>query len=194
MSPENIQFLTEAEKTVKKTGIPGLYVIDRPVYKDPRGFFHEIVRFDHLQAVSGIDFKPVQANHSRSLPGVIRAIHAECWNKLVYPVSGKMYAAIVDIRPESPTFGKFEEFVFDTSCEHKALFVPNGLGNSICVIGSEPVDYIYLVDAYYKGDAPRAVAWNDPDLNINWPISNPIISDKDQRNSTLRELFPEKFK
>ncbi|TEU01976.1 hypothetical protein E3I18_01835 [Candidatus Woesebacteria bacterium] len=182
---------------IKKTTIPGLLVIERPVHKDNRGFFHEVFRLNELEEVSGLKFKPVQWSHSMSKPGVIRAIHTEDWNKLIYPVTGKMFAAIADVRKDSKAFGKVETFTFDnTSPEstHMALFLPKGLGNSICVVGKEPVHYIYLVDEYWDDKKAQGIAWDDPDLNIDWPIKNPIISERDKNNPTLRELFPEKFK
>ncbi len=180
---------------VKSTSIEGLIVIERPTFPDERGFFHEIFRGNQLQEL-GINFKPVQMSHSMSEPRVIRAIHTESWNKLIYPVTGKMFAAIVDVRPESKTFGKHEEFVFDNTKKdstHMALFLPRGMGNSICVIGDEPVHYVYAVDEYWDNSKSRGIAWDDPDLNIAWPIKNPIISERDRHNPRLRELFPNKF-
>lgn len=181
-----------AEKFIQKTSISGLYVIKRPTFKDKRGFFRETARWSDLRSV-GINFKPIQINHSYSLPRVVRALHAENWNKLIYPVTGKIFSAIVDIRPSSKTFGKVKTFLFSEKYPY-ALFVPKGLANSVCVLGNKPVHYIYLVDAYYKGDDTRAIAWDDPDLAINWPVKNPIISGRDKSNPTLRELFPLKFK
>lgn len=181
---------------IERTSIPGLLLIKRPIYKDNRGFFHEIFRLNELVEATGTKFKPVQWSHSYSLPRVIRAIHTEGWNKLIYPVTGCMFAAIVDVRPESETFGKVETFVFDNTKEsstHAALFLPKGLGNSTCVVGNEPVDYIYLVDEYWDDKKARGIAWDDPDLNINWPLKNPIISERDKNNPRLRELFPDKF-
>lgn len=177
---------------VKKTSIEGLYIIERPTFRDKRGFFREIFRLNELEKAAGIKFKPVQWNHSYSEPKVIRALHAENWNKFVYPITGKMFTAIVDIRPDSKTFKKVETFTFDAK-SHTALFISKGLANSICVVGREPVHYFYLVDKYYDGKDTRAVAWNDPDLKIKWPVKNPIISDRDKNNPTLRELYPEKF-
>ncbi len=178
---------------VKTTSIPGLLVIERPTYTDERGFFREVFRSNELEVAVGEEFKPVQWNHSKSEPGVTRALHAENWNKLIYPVTGCMFAAILDIRPDSLTFGIVETFKFDTEVERRALFIPKGLANSICVIGNKPVHYFYLVDAYYDGKDTRAIAWDDPDLAIKWPIENPILSERDTNNPTLRELFPEKF-
>lgn len=181
------------ENYITKTSIAGLFVVERPIFSDNRGFFREIFRLNDLEKEVGIEFKVVQANHSRSLPNVIRALHAENWNKLIYPLTGKAFSAVVDIRPNSSTFGKYETFEFDGK-KPRAIFVSKGLANSVCVMGDEPVDYLYLVDAYYDGTDTRAIAWNDPDLNIKWPIKNPVISERDRKNPTLREMFPEKFR
>lgn len=181
------------DQYIKQTSISGLLIIERVSHSDERGFFREVFHMDELQQTLGFEFKPIQMNHSYSKAKVIRALHAENWNKLVYPVSGICFAAIADIRPDSETFGKVETFNFDDS-NRFALFIPKGLANSICVAGEEPVNYIYLVDAYYDGTDTRAVAWDDPDLNIKWPVENPLISERDKNNPTLRDLFPEKFK
>lgn len=175
------------------TSIPGLFRLERKTHIDQRGSFREVFHLNELEAALGCEFKAVQMNHSFSKPRVIRALHAEGWNKLVYPVSGQMFSAIVDIRPDSENFGRVETFNF-TSDERYALFIAKGLANSVCVVGEEPVHYIYLVDAYYDGGDTRAIAWDDPDLNINWPIKDPIISQRDKNNPKLRDLFPEKFK
>lgn len=182
-----------SKQVISKTSISGLLVVERPVYPDERGFFREIFRLQELEEIIREKFNIVQANHSYSLPRVIRALHAENWNKLVYPLTGKVFTAVVDIRPDSETFGKHETFTIDDD-SRKALFIPKGLANSVCVVGETPVNYLYLVDSYYKGDDTRAIAWDDPDVNINWPIENPIISERDRNNPRLRDLFPEKFK
>lgn len=181
------------QQHIKKTTIAGLLKLERSTFNDERGFFREVFHMDELEKVLGFEFRPIQMNHSHSLPQVIRALHVENWNKLVYPVSGEMFAGVVDIRPESSTFGKFETFTFSNN-NRFALFISKGLANSICVAGEEAVDYLYLVDKYYDGLDTRAIAWDDPDINISWPIKNPIISERDKNNPTLRELFPEKFK
>lgn len=181
------------QKFIKTTSISGLLILQRPVFADERGFFRELFHQDELKKVSGIKFEGIQMNHSRSIPKVIRGIHGEQWNKIVYPVSGQAFIAVADIKPDSSTFGQVE--TFNVNDENRiGFFIANGLANSLCVIGDEPVDYVYLVDAYWNGSDTRAIAWNDPDLNIDWPIKNPIISDRDKNNPTLRDLFPEKFK
>lgn len=181
------------DKFIKKTSIDGLLILERPTFADERGFFREIFHKDELEYVLGIKFEGVQMNHSRSNPGVLRGLHAEKWNKIISPVNGQAFLAIADIRPESETFGKFESFSINDE-NRVSLFVPVGLANSICVTGNDPVDYFYLVDAYYDGKDTRAIAWDDPDINIPWPLKNPILSDRDKNNPKLRELFPEKFK
>ncbi len=182
---------------IRKTSIPGVLIIEGNFKTDDRGFFDEIFRKKELEVSSGISFNPVQWNHSMSLPGVIRAIHFEDWNKLIYPVTGVLYAPIVDLRPESNSFGKVEYMTIDntkTDSPKRALFLPKGgIGNSICVIGDTPLHYLYLVDEYWDDAKAKGVAWNDPDLKIKWPIENPIISDRDKKNPNVRDLFPEKF-
>lgn len=180
-------------KYIKTTSIPGLLILERPISKDERGFFRELFHKDELEKAAGIKFEGIQMNHSHSLPGVLRGIHAEDWNKIVYPVCGEAFIAIVDIRPESVTFAKVE--TFNINDENRfGLFIPKGLANSFCVTGDRPVDYLYLVDTYWDGSDTRAIAWDDLDLNINWPIKDPIISERDKNNPRLRDLFPEKFR
>lgn len=180
-------------KFIKKTSIPGLLRLERPIFSDERGFFREVFHKDELEKIIGMNFDGVQMNHSHSESRVIRGIHAENWNKIIYPVSGQVFIAIVDIRPDFPTFSQVATFTVDDS-NRIGLFIPEGLANSLCVIGQEAVDYMYLVDAYWDGSDTRAIAWDDPDLNISWPIKNPIISERDKNNPRLRDLFPEKFK
>lgn len=183
----------DRQQHIKTTSIPGLLILERPIFSDERGFFRELFHKDELEEAVGIKFDGVQMNHSHSLPRVIRGLHAESWNKIIYPVSGQAFLAIVDIRPDLPTFGKVETFMVNDE-NRIGLFIPEGFANSICVTGDSAVDYIYLVDKYYDGSDTRAIAWDDPDLNINWPVKNPVISERDKNNPRLRDLFPEKFR
>lgn len=181
------------DENVAKTSIEGLLVLKRPIHKDDRGFFKEIFHLDEIEKTLGIEFKGVQMNHAHSKPKVLRGIHAESWNKIICPINGAVFVAIVDLRPDSATFGKVESLTVNDQ-NRIALFVSKGLANSYCIISEEAVDYIYLVDSYYDGSDTKAVAFDDPDLNIEWPIKNPIISERDRNNPRLRDLFPEKFK
>lgn len=188
--------MADTNETIIKTSIPGVVKIKRPIFKDFRGFFHEIFRANELKEATGVDFKPVQWSHAMSKPGVIRAIHTEGWNKLVYPVTGKLFAPIADVRPDSPTFGKVEEITIDNTTEdseREAIFLPAGIGNAVCVLGDEDLHYIYLVDEYWDDSKASGIAWDDPDLNIKWPVKDPIISERDKKNPTLREIYPDKF-
>ena len=178
---------------IKKTGIPGLLILERPIFTDERGFFKEVFHLDELEKITGEKFNLAQLNHSLSKPGVIRGLHAENWNKIIYCVTGKMFTAIADLRPDSETFKKVETFTLDEN-NRAALFIPKGLANSVCAVGDETVNYLYLVDEYYDGSDTTAVAWDDPDLTIEWPVENPIISERDKNNPKLRDLFPEKLR
>jgi len=181
-----------SEQVVKKTLIDDLYIIERPVFKDDRGLFKEVVRFGSLSKDINFDFKPSQWSHSISKKGVLRGIHAESWNKIVYPVTGKVFLAQVDIRPESRTFGKYETLISDED-NRFALYVTKGIANSFCVMGEEDVHYLYVVDGSYDGSDTKAIAWDDPDVAVPWPVKNPIISDRDKGNPRLRDMFPDKF-
>lgn len=177
---------------IKTTSIPGLLILERLIQKDKRGFFREIFRQDELEKLTGIKFEGVQMNHSHSKKGVLRGIHGERWNKIVYPLNGEVFVAVVDIREDLPSFSKVETFTINDK-QRFGLFIPKGLANSLCVT-SKSVDYIYLVDVYWDGSDQRAIAWDDPDLAIDWPIRSPIISQRDKNNPKLRDLFPERFK
>ena len=180
------------DEFVKKTSIEGLLILTRPKYQDDRGFFKEIFHIDEIEKTLNIEFKGVQMNQSYSKPKVLRGLHAENWNKIIYPINGEVFIAIADIREDSPTFGKVE--TFQVNDENRiALFLSKGLANSYCVTGDKAADYIYLVDAYYDGTDQRAVSFDDPTLNISWPVSDPIISERDRNNPSLKELFPGKF-
>lgn len=168
-------------------------MVERQTHFDERGFFREVFHLDELEKTVDKKLNFIQMNHSLSKPNVIRALHAENWNKLAYPVNGKIFAAVVDIRAQSQTFGKYETFEFSPD-DRYALFIPEGFANSICNIGKEDVNYIYLVDKYYDGSDTTAITWDDPDVGINWPIKDPILSDRDKNNPRLRDLFPDKFK
>jgi dTDP-4-dehydrorhamnose 3,5-epimerase len=172
---------------ITATDIPGLLIYERPTFPDDRGFFREPLEKRDLETVLGRQIPIVQWNHSRSIPGVVRGFHAEPWEKMVYVARGRVLAAIVDLRLDSPVFGKVVTIELG---EHnrRTLFLPFGMGNSFCVISDEPADYIYLVTAYYDGQPSPAVSVLDPMLTRQfggWPVTNPIISDKDRSHPTL---------
>lgn len=175
------------------TRISGLLVVRWDTFGDERGFFRQTYQRRELDEALGRPASLVQGNHSRSAPGVLRGFHAEPWDKLVYVARGSAFAAIADIRPESETFGEVVTFLLgDEPGERIRLFVSEGLANSFCVIGDSLADYLYDVGDYWRPDvSKRAVAWDDPDLAVDWPTTNPVLSGDDAANPTLREMFPD---
>jgi dTDP-4-dehydrorhamnose 3,5-epimerase len=178
---------------VEATGIDGLVIVRWDTHGDDRGFFRQTYQVRELTEALGYEPTLRQGNHSRSQPGVLRGFHAEPWDKLVYVVRGTAFAAIADIRPESATFGETRSFVLGDDPGHRMrLFIADGLANSFCSIGDGPVDYVYDVSDYWRPDIDkRAVAWNDPELAVDWPTDQPVLSDADRSNPTLRELVPD---
>jgi dTDP-4-dehydrorhamnose 3,5-epimerase len=182
----------QKQETIFETSIKGLYKVMRPTFADERGFFHEIFRLNDLEEKMGKEFKICQANHSRSAKGVLRGIHRATWNKLVTAASGKVQAVIVDLRENSKTFGKWESFILGEGGDQFSLFVPSGCGNSFMAL-SEVADYVYMVDDYWAPGKEIGLLYNDEDLGIKWEIENPIVSEKDQKNITVKEAFPNQF-
>ena len=178
--------------TVRPGRIDGLFVIERPTFDDPRGFFRESFRLDELQAALGRDPGFVQENHSRSKRGALRGLHSENWEKLVYVPHGEVFTVVADVRAESPTFGEVETFHLGEGSRLK-LFLPSAVAHGFCVLSDE-ADYLYQVTKYWDGSDAQGVAWNDPDLAVPWPITDPIISERDRHNPTMRELFPARYR
>lgn len=165
---------------IKSTPIDGVKIIELKIYSDTRGFFCERFRSDVFEK-NGINTLFVQDNHSRSVPRVVRGLHFQnnpTQGKLVGCVSGKIWDVAVDIRPESPTFG--QHFGIELSGDNgKLLWIPGGLAHGFCVLGEQPADVLYKVDGYYNPAGDGGILWSDRDLNIPWPVQDPIISDKD---------------
>lgn len=177
---------------VEPTDIPGLLVVRWPTHGDERGFFRQTYQVRELAEALGREPVLRQGNHSRSVPGVLRGFHAEGWDKLVYVVRGLAFAAIADIRCDSPMFAEVRTFVLGDPPEGEQirLFIAEGLANSFVTLGDGPADYVYDVSDYWRAALPkRSVAWDDPDLAVRWPIPNPKLSGADQSNPKLRELY-----
>jgi dTDP-4-dehydrorhamnose 3,5-epimerase len=179
--------------TVERTAIEGLLLVRSNTFTDERGFFRQTHVLSELQEALGREIRFVQGNHARSQPGVIRGFHAEPWDKLVYVARGRVFAAIADVRPESATFGEVATFdLGDEPGERVRLFVAEGLANAYAVVGESEADYLYDVSREWTPDADkRAVAWDDPDLAVRWPVTAPILSGADLLNPTLRSRFPQ---
>lgn len=175
---------------MKVTSLPlqGLQLIELQVFNDSRGFFVErfnLKKFSDL----GLPTEFVQDNHSRSVPGVIRGLHYQTnptQSKLVGAIRGKIWDVAVDLRPDSPTFGKHHSVELSDS-NGKLLWIPAGFAHGFCVIGDEPADVMYKVDNLYSPTGDGGIRWNDPELRIPWPVKNPIVSDKDQKLQSFAE-------
>ncbi len=179
---------------VEHTRIEGLLVVRWETHGDERGFFRQTYQVKEIAEALGREPVLRQGNHSRSQPGVLRGFHAEPWDKLVYVVRGNAMAAIADIRPDSDTFGEVETFHLGDlpHGERIRLFISEGLANSFVTYGDSVVDYVYDVSDYWQpGIDKPSVAWDDPDLDVRWPVEDPVLSEADQANPTLRELFPD---
>lgn len=162
------------------------------MFGDHRGFFLESFQTERYRE-AGIELPFVQDNHSRSQLGVLRGLHFQRTRpqgKLVSVSRGSVYDVVVDIQPDSPTSGQFVGVELNDE-NHRQLWVPPGYAHGFCVL-SEVVDFQYkCTDLYYPEDEGGLI-WNDPEVNIPWPIDAPKLSAKDQCNPTLRELLSNK--
>jgi dTDP-4-dehydrorhamnose 3,5-epimerase len=183
--------MTTTTGYVTTTAIAGVFLIERPTFSDDRGFFREIERRGELNQAVQQQIAHAQWNHSRSTRGVLRGIHVAEWNKCTYVVRGNAQVVVVDVRPDSPTFGRHESLVLGEK-RRAAVYVPADCGNSFLVLNAT-VDFMYSVDAEWYPGGEYGIAWNDPDLGIKWKVRHPLLSDKDQQNPPLRSLFPDRF-
>lgn len=178
---------------IVRTGIEGVLLIKPKVFGDHRGFFLETFQEERYRE-AGIAHRFVQDNHSRSRKGILRGLHfqrSHPQGKLVSALRGRVFDVAVDIRPESPTFGKWHGAVLDDENHHQ-LWVPPGLAHGFCVL-SDVADFVYKCTDYYHPEDEGAVRWDDPDIGVDWPIAEPILSDKDSKAPRLREMFPQCF-
>ena len=161
--------------------IKGLLLVELKVHGDSRGFFIERFQQERFRE-HGLPGNFVQDNHSRSATGVLRGLHYQtrpAQGKLVGVVRGRVWDVAVDIRTDSPTFGKsFGAELSDMN--GRLLWVPAGFAHGFCVLGDEPADVYYKVDAAYSPAAEGGISWNDSDLKVDWPIANPTVSKRDQ--------------
>ena len=175
--------------TFKRLSIPDVILVEPQSFSDDRGFFFESFKESDFFS-NGIDKNFVQDNFSHSVNGVIRGFHFQkapkAQAKLVTVLKGKIFDVAVDIRKNSPTYGKWvSEILSDDT--HNLLYVPEGFAHGFCVISDE-ADVLYKVSNEYSQEHERSIIWNDPKLNIQWPITKPIISNKDNKLSLLENL------
>jgi dTDP-4-dehydrorhamnose 3,5-epimerase len=172
----------------KPLDIPEVILVTPERFGDNRGFFMETYHREQF-AAHGIDGQFVQDNHSRSSHGVLRGLHYQnnpaAQGKLLRVVQGEVFDAAVDIRANSPTFGKWVGEILSAD-NGRMLYVPPGFAHGFCVL-SESADLLYKVTTTYSKDHERGIAWNDPTISIDWPIQNPILSERDTHNPSLAE-------
>ncbi|WP_372834951.1 dTDP-4-dehydrorhamnose 3,5-epimerase [Pontibacterium sp.] len=175
---------------VIQTEIPGVVVIEPVVHGDERGFFLETFQARRYSEVAEIGLPFVQDNYSRSAKGVLRGLHFQKLRpqgKLVRVVRGEVYDIAVDIREGSPTFGRWFGTILNED-NKKQLWVPPGLAHGFVVL-SDIADFEYKCTDYYDPADEGCLAWDDPDIGIEWPVDSPVLSSKDQEGLLLAELF-----
>ena len=173
---------------VVKTELPGVLIIEPDVHADPRGFFVETYHAEKYDA-HGITGPFVQDNHSRSAGGTLRGLHLQ-WRrpqgKLVRVIEGEVYDVAVDVRRGSPRFGRWMAVTLSAD-NFRQCYIPPGFAHGFCVVS--PVAQIeYKCTDLYDPDGELGIAWNDPALAIPWPVRDPLLSARDQRQPTLAEL------
>ncbi|ARK09838.1 dTDP-4-dehydrorhamnose 3,5-epimerase [Fibrella sp. ES10-3-2-2] len=175
---------------VRQTAIEGLIELIPRIFEDERGHFFESYN-KPLFASLGLPFDFVQDNQSFSTKGVLRGLHFQnepfAQGKLVRVITGQVLDVAVDCRPESPTFGQYETFLLDAKLANMA-WIPEGFAHGFVAL--EDSIFSYKCTNVYNKQAEGGIRWDDPDLNINWGIENPNVSEKDQILPTFRAIFP----
>ena len=169
--------------------LKGCVIIEPRVFGDERGFFLETFQAVRYEQEAGIDLPFVQDNHSRSARGVLRGLHfqkTKPQGKLVRVVRGEVYDVAVDIRKGSATFGQWEGVILSED-NKKQFWVPPGFAHGFVVL-SDTADFEYKCTDYYDPSDEGSILWSDPDLNIPWPIANPVLSTKDESAKRLVDL------
>ena len=171
-----------------ETKLDGVVLLEPQVFGDARGFVVETYRRDAWGEL-GVDFEFVQHNHSRSGKGILRGLHFQTepgQAKLVRCPRGAIFDVAVDLRRDSPTYRQWEGHVLDDE-RHRQLFVPAGFGHGFAVL-SDVADVTYLLSSLYDPATESGIAWNDPDVGVEWPIANPLLSDRDKQAPRLSEV------
>lgn len=178
---------------VTRTSLPGAVVIEPQVFGDARGFFYESYN-EAKYREAGIDRRFVQSNVSRSAKGVLRGLHYQWPNpqgKLVSVLEGEVYDVAVDIRRGSPTFGRWTGVML-TAENHRHFWIPEGFAHGFCVV-SEFATFSYQCTALYEREGDAGIRWNDADIGIDWPVSAPLLSEKDTRAPFLQDVPTERL-
>jgi dTDP-4-dehydrorhamnose 3,5-epimerase len=176
--------------TVRQTDIPEVLILEHEVFEDDRGFFMEVYRADQFSEYAdlGLPSAFVQLNHSRSARGVTRGLHFQ-WDppmgKLMRVTRGEAFLVAVDIRPDSPTLGRYESIIA-TETNRLQLWAPASFARGFCVL-SDSAEVQYLTTGTYNPAAESGVRWDDPAIGIDWPVEKPTLSQKDAEAQSLAE-------
>lgn len=168
--------------------LAGLKLIKPQVFEDERGYFMESYRASRYHE-HGIETDFVQDNHSFSSKNTVRGLHFQAapgQAKLIRVAVGRIYDVAVDIRPDSPTYGQWYGVELDDK-QHQQLYVPVGFAHGFCVL-SDSAHVNYKVSADYDPSTEKGFRWDDPEVGVNWPVSNPIVSTRDAECPYLKEL------
>jgi len=172
-----------------RTEIPDVLVIEPQVFGDDRGFFFESFNQEKWQQSTGLNRVFIQDNHSRSGRGVLRGIHYQIEHpqgKLVRVVVGEVFDVAVDLREKSPTFGKWVGQILSAE-NFRQLWIPEGFGHAFVVL-SECAEVLYRTTDFWALEHERCISWNDPELNIIWPIDfSPTLSEKDGKGLLFKD-------
>jgi len=172
-----------------ETSIPEVFIFEPAVFGDERGFFFESFNENKFTELTGLTEKFVQDNHSRSTKNVLRGLHYQIQQpqgKLVRVVSGEVFDVAVDLRKSSATFGQWDGTVLSEE-NKRMLWIPPGFAHGFLVL-SETTDFIYKTTNYFAPEHERTLAWDDPEVDINWPfVGMPVLSEKDQAGTSFDE-------
>ncbi len=169
--------------------LPEVIIIEPDVYQDDRGFFLESYQEKKYQK-GGINSQFVQDNHSNSVKNTLRGLHAQIkqpQGKLIRVIEGEVFDVAVDIRPKSPTFKTWVAVTLSQQ-NFKQIYIPPGFAHGFCVL-SDNAQFEYKCTAYYDPTDELTILWSDPEINIDWPVSEPILSEKDKNASLLSEVL-----
>ena len=172
----------------KKSDLEGILIIEPTIHTDPRGSFFESFQKERYKEL-GITEEFVQDNQSVSQKNTIRGLHYRVepeQSKLVRVIRGEVFDVVVDIRKSSPTFGQWRGYTLSDS-NYLQIYIPAGFAHGFCVL-SETAEFLYKVSEYYSAEKERGIIWNDPEIGIEWPTSEPILSKKDKKNHALKDL------
>lgn len=176
---------------IKERKFKGVFEVQLEPHEDKRGFFMRV--YDNkIFKNYGLDKNWVQENHSLSKEkSIIRGLHFQfpphTETKLVRVVSGEIYDVILDLRKDSATFGKWDSIILSAD-NKKMLYIPRGFAHGMCTL-TKNCGVLYKTDKYYAPESEGFIKWDDPDLGIDWPVDNPILSEKDSRTKSFREFI-----